>query len=155
FESVDRVIEEHGGRVDKHIGDCVMGVFGAPIAHSNDAERAVRAALAIRASMARLSAEVGRAVDVHIGVAGGQVVASTSGSAPHGQYTVTGDSVNLAARLADTAPPGEILISESICRILADQLDCSSSEELEVKGFAQPVHAWRLSGLRMAEPDQR
>jgi class 3 adenylate cyclase/tetratricopeptide (TPR) repeat protein len=155
FEYVDRIVEEHGGRVDKHIGDCVMGVFGAPVAHGNDAERAVRAALAIRASMARLSAEVGRAIDVHIGIAGGRVVASATGSDAHRQYTVTGDSVNLAARLADAAQPGEILISESIRQILAERLECSSPEELEVKGFAQRVQAWRLSGLMMAEFEDR
>ena len=60
FERVDRVVEEHGGRVDKHIGDCVMAVFGAPVAHGNDAERAVRAALAVRDAMPAVSAEVGR-----------------------------------------------------------------------------------------------
>ena len=59
FERVDRMVEEHGGRVDKHIGDCVMAVFGAPVAHGNDAERAVRAALAIRDAMPAVSAEVG------------------------------------------------------------------------------------------------
>jgi class 3 adenylate cyclase/tetratricopeptide (TPR) repeat protein len=155
FECVDRIVEEHGGRVDKHIGDCIMGVFGAPVAHGNDAERAVRAALAIRASMPKLSAEVGRTIEVHIGVAGGRVVACTTGSAAHRQYTVTGDSVNLAARLADVALPGEILISDAVHRILADRLDCSSSEGLEVKGFAQLVYAWRLINLRIAEPERR
>jgi len=77
FDCADRIIQEHGGRIDKHIGDCVMGVFGAPIAHGDDAERAARAALAISAAIPDVSAQVGRPIGIHIGVAGGQVLAST------------------------------------------------------------------------------
>ena len=69
FRSVDRIVEEYGGHIDKHIGDCVMGVFGAPVAHGNDAERAARAALAIRDAMPALSAEMARPIGVHIGLA--------------------------------------------------------------------------------------
>src|SRR6516164_11644856 len=98
FERADRIIQEHGGRIDKHIGDCVMGVFGAPIAHGDDADRAARAALAINAAIPDVSARVGRRIGIHIGVAGGQV-ASRTGSANHSEYTVTGDTVNLASRL--------------------------------------------------------
>src|SRR5919109_1942109 len=89
FGLADGVIERFGGTIDKHIGDCVMAVFGAPVAHGNDPERAVRAALAIRDAMPAISAEVGREVGVHVGVAGGQVVASSTGSAGHREYTVT------------------------------------------------------------------
>src|ERR1700732_4713495 len=92
FGCVDVIVHEHGGRIDKHIGDCVMGVFGAPIAHDNDAERAARAALAIRAAPSEVSARVGHTVGVHIGVAGGQVVASRTGSTSHSEYTVTGET---------------------------------------------------------------
>ena len=81
FERADGIVEDHGGRVDKHIGDCVMAVFGAPVAHGNDAERAVRASLALRDAMPGLAADVGRPVRVHVGVAAGQVVASGIGSA--------------------------------------------------------------------------
>ena len=68
FEMVDGVIDSHGGTIDKHIGDCVMAVFGAPVAHGNDAERAVRAALAIQEGMPRLSARHGRDLQAHIGI---------------------------------------------------------------------------------------
>ena len=78
---------EFGGSVDKHIGDCVMAVFGAPIAHGNDPERAARAALAIQDAMPALSEELGRPLEVHLGLAAGQVVASRSGSAAHREYT--------------------------------------------------------------------
>ena len=73
FDRADRVILEHGGHIDKHIGDCVMAVFGAPVAHGNDAERAARAALAIQAAIPEMSARIGRPIGVHIGVAAGQV----------------------------------------------------------------------------------
>src|SRR3984893_14805775 len=122
FDCADRAVQEHGGRIDKHIGDCVMGVFGAPVAHGDDAERAAHAALAIQAAIPEVSARVGRPVGVHIGVAGGQVVASRIGSASHSEYTVTGDTVNLASRLTAAAPSGEILISDETCRALAEQV---------------------------------
>ena len=144
FTCADRLVAEHGGRVDKHVGDCVMAVFGAPIAHGNDAERAVRAALAIRDAMPTVAAEAGRPVTVHIGVAGGEVVASGTGSATHREYTITGDSVNLAARLTDAARPGEILVSDAVRRTLVERLDCEETGALAVKGFAEPVLAWRL-----------
>jgi class 3 adenylate cyclase/tetratricopeptide (TPR) repeat protein len=148
FERVDRIVEEHGGYIEKHIGDCIMAVFGAPIAHGNDAERCIRAALAIRDVMPEISARFGRPIGVHIGIAGGQVVASGIGSASYREYTVTGDTVNLASRLTDAAAAGEILISERIRRALAKRLDCVRVDEFVVKGFAQPVQAWRLLGLR-------
>jgi len=144
FDRVDRLVKEHGGHVDKHIGDCVMAVFGAPISHGNDAERAVRAALAIQEAMPALSVELGRQVQVHIGVAGGQVVASGSGSENHREYTVTGDTVNFASRLTDIAAPDEILVSETIWRALAGRMECADKGQLTLKGFGQPVRAWRL-----------
>lgn len=95
FDRVDGIIRAYGGTVDKHIGDSAMAIFGAPISHGNDAERAVRAALAIRDAMPELSETLGRRLDCHIGVTSGQVVASGIGADTH--YTVVGDPVNLAA----------------------------------------------------------
>jgi class 3 adenylate cyclase len=71
FARIDGIVQSFGGTVDKHIGDCVMAVFGAPVAHGNDPERAARAALAIRDAMPELSAQLGRTVAVHIGLASG------------------------------------------------------------------------------------
>jgi len=150
FEQVDRIVEQHGGHVDKHVGDCVMAVFGAPLSHRNDVERALRAALAIIDAMPGLSHAVSRPLAVHIGIAGGQVVASGAGSDTHREYTVTGDTVNLAARLTDAAGAGEILISDAVRRAVADHIDCADRGEIVVKGFAQAVPAWRLAGLRRA-----
>ncbi|WP_046867222.1 adenylate/guanylate cyclase domain-containing protein [Microvirga massiliensis] len=147
FDLVDASIADHGGIVDKHIGDCVMAVFGAPVAYGNDPERCVRAALDIRRRMPVLAAELGHSLDVHIGIASGEVVASGTGSAHHLEYTVTGESVNLASRLTDEAAAGEILISDAVNRALTDRLDCSEIGELAIKGFAKPVTAWRLRSL--------
>ena len=155
FETVDRLIDDHGGSVDKHIGDCVMAVFGAPVAHGNDTERAVRTALAIRDAMPELSAELGRPVGVHIGIAGGQVVASRTGSAIRRQYEVTGETLNLAARLTDAAKSGEILASQTVWSAIADRLEGTEAGDLVVKGFANPVRAWRISGLRPAAAAER
>jgi class 3 adenylate cyclase/tetratricopeptide (TPR) repeat protein len=150
FEQTDRIIVEHGGHIDKHVGDCVMAVFGAPVAHGNDVERAVHAALAIRGAMPALSEQAGRALLVHVGIAGGQVVASATGSAGHREYTVTGESVNLAARLTATGAGGEILISEAVHAALGERLDCAPRGALAMKGFRAPVNAWRLLGVRAA-----
>lgn len=118
FSEVDGIIEREGGRVNKHIGDCVMGVFGAPIAHGNDPERAVRSAIAIKDSVAQLAHKIGYDMEVHIGVTSGVVVASFVGTGSTAEYAVTGESVNLASRLTDAAASGEILISDTLYRAL-------------------------------------
>ena len=148
FSCIDRIIADHGGHVDKHIGDSVMAVFGAPIAHGNDAERAIRSALAIRAAMPSLASDQARALQTHIGIASGEVVASATGSDAHREYTVTGETVNLAARLTSEARAGEILISDLVRRALESSLDCTDAGSLPVKGFAAPVRAYRLNGFR-------
>jgi class 3 adenylate cyclase/tetratricopeptide (TPR) repeat protein len=147
FETVDNAIDSHGGTIDKHIGDCVMGLFGAPIAHGNDAERAVRAALAIQEAVPRLGARCGHDLQAHVGLASGEVVAAGTGSQGFREYTVTGNSVNLASRLTDHAAPGEILLSESVHRLLADRISAAPLEETKVKGLSRPVRIWRLIGL--------
>ena len=107
-----------------------------PVAHGNDAERAVRAALAIRDARWSSAAPPGGTLAVHIGVAGGEVVASGTGSATHREYTVTGETVNLASRLTDPRRPGEILISGAVRRALGERLDCVEAGALAVKGLA-------------------
>jgi class 3 adenylate cyclase/tetratricopeptide (TPR) repeat protein len=154
FARVDGIVERYGGSVDKHIGDCVMAVFGAPVAHGNDAERAAHAALAIEDAMPALGEEVGRAVAVHVGIAAGQVVAARSGSASRRDYTVTGDSVNLASRLTDAAAGGTILISDSVRRMLPSRFACREAGTLAVKGLAEPVLTWRLMGLEEAAAER-
>lgn len=148
FQTVDTIVQSYGGTIDKHIGDSVMAVFGAPVAHEDDPMRAVRAALIIHERMAALSNEVGHHLQTHIGIANGEVVASSTGSEAHREYTVTGESVNLAARLQDRAQPGETLISDALRRAIGDRVECAPLGEVEVKGLDAPVAIWRLKGLR-------
>ena len=149
FAVADGVIERNGGHVDKHMGDGLMAVFGAPVAHADDPERAVRAALDIRAAVAELDPPL----SVHIGIASGSVVASGMGSDQHSEYTVIGDAVNLAARLQDLAEGGEILVSEPVQRFLADRLEGDARGDVAVKGFEEPVSVWQANGL--AAPTSR
>ncbi|MEE9590530.1 MAG: adenylate/guanylate cyclase domain-containing protein, partial [Hyphomicrobiaceae bacterium] len=150
FEVVDSIVESYGGTVDKHMGDNVMAVFGAPIAHDDDPFRAVRAALEIHERMAPLSEELGQRLRAHIGIASGQVVASGTGSDAHHEYTVTGDSVNLASRLQDKAEAGETLVSDALYHTVADAVDCEPLGEIKVKGLDRPMRTWRVAALRSA-----
>lgn len=147
FDRVDRTIEDYGGTIDKHMGDNVMALFGAPLAHVNDPERAVRAATAIHAGMEALSRELGREIKTHIGIASGPVVASGTGSQAHHEYTVTGKSVNLASRLQDKAASGETLVSASVHRAVGDLIRWKALGKIDVKGFERPVAIWRIDGL--------
>lgn len=153
FNAVDAIIEEHGGRVDKHIGDCVMAVFGAPVAHSNDPERALRAAAEIHRAMHRLSEQSGHLLRTHLGIASGRVVASQTGSARHVEYTVTGDTVNLASRLDDMAEPGETLVSDAVHRAVATIANFKSRGSAKVKGLEAPIPAWVFEGFRQSMLD--
>lgn len=151
FAAVDEVVSRYGGLVDKHIGDAVMAVFGAPVAHTDDPERALRAAGDIHSAVAALSPPL----KVHIGVASGQVVASSTGSAEHTEYTVTGDSVNLAARLTDLAPAGQTLASASVRRALGERFKGETMGEQLIAGLPEPVTVYRLLGLTVEPLDQK
>jgi class 3 adenylate cyclase/tetratricopeptide (TPR) repeat protein len=147
FSVADQLVEAHGGTIDKHIGDCVMALFGAPVARGDDVVRAVRAAAAIVAAMPGVSATVGRKLEVHGGIAAGEVVAAGGGQIG---YTVTGETVNLAARLADIAAPGEILLSDGVRLVLGETVRLEPLGEVALQGFARTQLAHRLVGL--AEP---
>ncbi len=147
FELVDVVIEEFGGTIDKHIGDAVMGVFGAPIAYGNDVERAMRAAVSIHEGMARLSAETGVVLGTHIGIASGEVVAGETGSVARHDYTVTGDAVNLAARLTDLASTGETVVSTEVHLASTAFAATAPLGSVPIRGLAEPVRAFKLTAL--------
>jgi class 3 adenylate cyclase/tetratricopeptide (TPR) repeat protein len=143
---VDGIVVGYGGTVDKHIGDAVMALFGAPRAHDDDSLRAARAALDVHAALARIS-DASHPLEAHIGIASGEVVAGTLSRVDAHDYTVLGDSVNLAARLVSLAGPGETLLSEGVYRALSDRVLCETLGETDVKGFDAPVRIWRLVGL--------
>ena len=144
FEGVDGIVHSFGGTIDKHIGDNVMALFGAPVAHENDPERAVCAALSVHDWVKDLSTTLSIDIRVHIGIATGRVVAGGSGSAHHQAYTVIGDSVNLAARLEGLAKAGETVISDGIKKAIGSTINAEDIGEQIIKGFSKPVKVWRV-----------
>ena len=150
FDAMRAVIERHGGTVEKFIGDAVMAVFGIPQLHEDDALRAVRAAAEMRRTLEALNAELDRERGVTIltrtGLATGEVVAGADASS--GERLVTGDTVNVAARLEQAAEPGEILIGASTHELVRDAVDVEPLEALELKGKSEPVPAYRLVTVR-------
>src|SRR5829696_7258 len=145
FYEAHRIIARHGGTVEKYMGDAVMGVFGIPVVHEDDALRAARAALEMRASLTKLNEElVGRwgvQLEVRTGINTGEVVV---GEAPGGAPTTLGDTVNVAQRLETAAPPGQVLIGEETARLVGANARLERVDPLNLKGKAEPVSAWRL-----------
>jgi class 3 adenylate cyclase/tetratricopeptide (TPR) repeat protein len=155
FTDVDDTLLSYGGVIDKHIGDAVMALFGAPIAHDNDHERAVRAAIDLHSCLDRLSKEMEYELKVHIGIASGLVVASDVDSGNHHEYTVLGDSVNLASRLVNLASPGETLISDEVCHSVADIFSLEDLGQQAIKGIAKPVRVWKVTGVTAGDDHRR
>src|SRR5271166_3052026 len=151
FTLVDAIVDRFGGTIDKHIGDAAMALFGAPIAHGNDAERAVRAAMQIHASLPGLNSSPPLAA--HIGVATGEVVASSVGSQRHRGYTVTGEAANLAARLLARAASGETVVADAVYRATSHAIAYESVGSLTLKGLDRPIEAWRPTGMNTAAAD--
>ena len=145
FEESKAVLGHHGGTVEKFIGDAVMAVFGIPQLHEDDALRAVRAATELRTALEALNEELyrthGFGIAVRIGVNTGEVVA---GDPDAGQALVTGDAVNVAARLEQAAKPGEILIGAGTFRLVKDAVRVEEMEALTLRGKTDRTHAYRL-----------
>ncbi len=150
FETARSCLERHGGTVEKFIGDAVMGVFGVPAVHEDDALRALRSAAELRDSMVALNAELERDYDVslqvRVGVNTGEVVTGTE------ERLATGDAVNVAARLEQAAPPGEVLLGEETLRLARDAVVVEAVEPLAAKGKSEPVRAFRLLTVRKDAP---
>lgn len=150
FDAIDRIVKDHGGTVHRHIGDEVMALFGAPIAHSDDPFRAVCAAIETHKAMIRISSELGRKVDMHIGIACGNVIVAEQGrenSKDVSGYAVTGVAANLAARLNSIAGSGQTIISDAVYRAVENLTDCHALGETKVKGLVEPIFPWRLIAL--------
>jgi class 3 adenylate cyclase/predicted ATPase len=133
-------VERYGGTVDKYIGDNVMAIFGAPVAHEDDAERAVRAGLGMQAAMDEVNEGLPSGVhfDLRVGVNTGEVLAGAVGAS----YTVTGDTVNVAARLQSAARPGSVTVGERTMRATVAAVRYEELEPLTLKGKSEPVPAW-------------
>jgi class 3 adenylate cyclase/tetratricopeptide (TPR) repeat protein/type II secretory pathway predicted ATPase ExeA len=148
-------VEQYGGTVDKYIGDNVMALFGAPVAHEDDGERAVRAALGMQHAMEEINADAQREYGVsfalRVGLNTGEVLAGAVGDA----YTVTGDTVNVAARLQAAGRPGAVTVGERTVRATRDAVRYEEIGPLELKGKSEPVVAWEAVGLLAAQPLRR
>jgi class 3 adenylate cyclase/tetratricopeptide (TPR) repeat protein len=147
FDEMREQIQAFGGTVEKYAGDAIMAVFGVPRVNEDDAERAVRAALAMRQSLEQLNPlfekDYGVQLALRVGVATGEAVAA---SATADQFMVTGGVANLAARLQSAAEG--VVVSEETYRILDPLLEAEPMRELALKGFPGPVTAYRVTGMR-------
>ncbi len=151
FARMSEIAEAHGGTVEKFIGDAVMVVFGVPRVHEDDAERAVRAGLAMRDAVAEVGRGNGFKLDVRVGVNTGRAVA---GSGRDDQFLVTGDVVNVAARLQQGADAGEVVIGELTAGLTRDAIEQELRPPLVAKGKSQPIVAFRATGARTAVPER-
>jgi class 3 adenylate cyclase/tetratricopeptide (TPR) repeat protein len=152
FERMARTIERHGGSVENFVGDEVMGIFGAPVAHGDDALRAVRAADRMLREVRDLSDEieprVGTPLGLRIGVNTGTVVV---GAPIAGRSMSLGDTMNVAARLEKLAEPGQILIGEDTYRLVRGEVDVEPAGKVELRGRAEPLATYALLSASRSE----
>jgi len=151
FSPLDDIIFAHNGTLDKHIGDSVMGIFGAPVGGCDDARRAVTAALAILAEIARINgttADPERRIAVGIGIASGEVMAGVFGSPRKKEYTAFGPPVNLASRLEGLARAGEILVCGETARRVETLVHLEKVEAPVIRGFATCPEVFSVLGRK-------
>jgi len=146
FDAASEELQALRGRAEKFIGDAVMAVFGLPTVHEDDALRAVRAGLAIRGRLRRMSKTLGlpEPLEVHVGVESGE---AATGLGPAGQLLVTGPVVNAAARLQDAAEPGEVLAGPMTVALTANAVAYADRRQIEAQGFDGGLTAFPVEGL--------
>jgi class 3 adenylate cyclase/tetratricopeptide (TPR) repeat protein len=155
FEAVRETVARHGGQLEKFVGDAAMAVFGAPRVRDDDAERAVRAGLALVGAVQRVGAGFGLepgTLRVRVGVASGETV---YGEASAERGPVTGDVVNVAARLQAAGEPETVTIGEATALAVADAIELERLPPFELKGKAEPVPAWRAVGVHAERSRER
>ena len=150
FEQLVPIVKKYEGTVDKFMGDEIMALFGAPVAHENDPERALRAALEMMDAIGAFNREHTTELDIHAGVNTGPVVAGRVGAQDRQDYSVMGDAVNLAARLEGASANGEIYVGPNTYRQTAALFDFEALPPLKLQGKEQPVEIYRLMGLKAA-----
>ena len=145
FDEVRGVLERHGGRVEKFLGDAVLAIFGVPLAREDDALRALRAGVEIRERIEHLNDEFERDLGIRLGVRTGVATGEVLVSEDRGEgFTASGDTMNVAARLEQAAAAGEILIAATTRALGGDAIVVEELEPLVLKGKAKPVDAFRL-----------
>jgi class 3 adenylate cyclase/predicted ATPase len=156
WSRVDKSIHDHGGRIDKHIGDAIMALYGTPTAHEDDPERAIRSALQIQSEIQDWKREQSAALPgyktqiqnilLRIGINTGPALLGTVGTV--GEYTAIGDTVNLAQRLEANAPKGGILISHDTHQHVRGIFDATALEPINVKGKTEPIQVYTIKGVK-------
>lgn len=147
FTPIDNIIFRHNGTVDKHIGDSVMGIFGAPVKGADDPGEAVFAALAIREKMAEINKEMhgdGQRIDVGMGIATGEAMAGIFGSPRKKEYTVFGAAVNLASRLENIAAADEILICGETMHCVEERVAVENVPSAVIRGLSLSPAVYRV-----------
>jgi class 3 adenylate cyclase len=155
FEAVRETITRHGGQLEKFVGDAAMAVFGAPRVRDDDAERAVRAGLALVAAVQRVGAGLGLApgaLRLRVGVASGETV---YGDASAERGPVTGDVVNVAARLQAAGEPETVTVGEATALAVAEAIELERLPPFDLKGKSEPVPAWRAVGVHAERSRER
>ncbi|HEX6506363.1 MAG TPA: adenylate/guanylate cyclase domain-containing protein, partial [Chloroflexota bacterium] len=159
FSLFNAAVSRYGGIVSRLMGDAVLAIFGAPIAHEDDGERAVHAGLEIRDSARQYAAGVARAyhVDfrVRVGIHSGLAVLAMVGDQVKTEYTAMGDTANVAARLQSVADPGTVLISADTRHLLGNAFDLNPRVLLEVKGREAPIETYEVTAARATRDKQR
>ncbi len=147
WQRLDAAVAANGGRIDKHIGDALMAVWGVMDASDRDPERAVRAALEMRDVFAGVwPATVGPELQIRIGVNTGQAILRRVGTT--GEYTALGDAVNIASRLEQAAPPGQVLVSHDTYRHIRGVFTVSEQPLLDVRGKREPLRSYLVASPR-------
>jgi class 3 adenylate cyclase len=159
FERLGAVIDQYGGHIDKFIGDEIMALFGAPKAHENDPERALRAALDMMTALESFNDEhaglIPKRLALHFGINSGLVIAGGIGTSRRQDYSVMGDTVNLAARLEDLSESGEILVGEDTYRLTKPLFEFETRKPVMLKGKEKPVRVYRLIRAKAASKQIR
>jgi class 3 adenylate cyclase/tetratricopeptide (TPR) repeat protein len=148
YERMRAVLERFGGQVEKFIGDAVMALFGAPVAHEDDPERGVRAALAVRDAIRQLNEQHGLDWSMRVSVATGEAVILLETRPEEGLGMAAGDILNTGFRLAEAAPVNGILVDEPTYRATRHVVEFAPAEPVRARGKALPVPAWQAIGLR-------
>jgi class 3 adenylate cyclase/tetratricopeptide (TPR) repeat protein len=155
FQCLVPIVQKYEGTIDKFIGDEIMALFGAPVAHEDDPERALRTALEMMEAIEAFNRRQGTRLGIHIGVNTGPVIAGKIGVEGRRDYSVMGDAVNLAARLEDASSAGEIFVGPSTYRQSLTLFDYEQLAPLPLKGKEQPVQIHRLMGVKSAPKTPR
>lgn len=155
FDRFVPIVEQHQGVIDQFVGDAIVALFGAPVAHEDDPAQACRAALDMMSAMETLNAERNVNLGLHIGINSGMVLAGGVGSRGRQQYSVLGDAVNMGSRLQDAAERGEIFVGTETYKLTHDQFEFVSRGAMPFKGKSEPQTVWQLLRARQDAPPHR